>query len=153
MSLPPRLLAMLARLHERRRDTSAAALRRADQARRQAEQTATMLARFEQDQFARRRAAVEKSLGVSTLRVDDGFHRKLAQARALQDGVRDTAQQAATDAREALAVEQRRLQALETLQHRQQRRELLAALRKEQRESDERNGRRHAAGAADPHED
>ncbi|MEZ5661349.1 MAG: flagellar FliJ family protein [Burkholderiaceae bacterium] len=141
MSLSPKLLDLLIRLRERQRDDQARNTQRASSAHRQAVRTADSLAQFEAEQFERRRRPGTREFGVQSLRIDQGFHRKLGEARRLQDEVLKTSEASAESELAALMIEQRRLAALETLLSNRERAARLRSLRDEQRDLDEHNAR------------
>ncbi|MEZ5649171.1 MAG: flagellar export protein FliJ [Burkholderiaceae bacterium] len=149
MSLPPRVLELLVRLGELRRDHRALAVKNAQIAHRQAAQTAQSLALFEAEQFARRRGATTSPMGVQALRIDQGFHRKLGEARRLQGEVLEASERNAEAARESLLAEQRRVAALEALLDARQRQAHLHTLRLEQRELDQIAARGRTSGPQD----
>jgi flagellar biosynthesis chaperone FliJ len=146
MTLTPRLLGLLGRLARQQRDRRALDAHDANDRHRQARLTADALARFEAEQFARRRAATGHPSSVARLRIEQGFQKKLGQARDLQSKAVAAESLRADQAKAALLAEQRRAKALELLMQRREREALATAWKAELTESEELTARRHGVG-------
>jgi flagellar export protein FliJ len=137
MSLGPRILQRLLDQAGRRRDKAAQAQHQAGARLDKARQTADMLNHYEQEQYARRRQDGARVADSEALRINQGFHLKLRDARQQQDQSVADLTEVTRQTHAALIRHQTRVRALEAMQARRLSSDAARTRRLEQREADE----------------
>ncbi|MEZ5739164.1 MAG: hypothetical protein R3E68_06680 [Burkholderiaceae bacterium] len=118
MSLGPRIMQRLLDQAGRRRDKAAQAAQAGARAWTKARQTADMLNQYEQEQYARRRQDGARASDSEALRLNQGFHLKLRDARKQQDRSVADLTEVTRQTHAALIRHQTRVRALEAMQAR-----------------------------------